>query len=563
MENKEKKPRKKLKELIQEHKVRKASKEKMTKAQKRKVIVGWVAVVYLIVSLISILSNCNSVNASAVSVGTSTQHSATIPFKSIVYRQRPLGTAANNTVTIDFPEFNFGANSISPYYNTFATIEDVLTKSYRYNWVESFPILYDGLVDESDGSDTICFTLTNIQTNATALEVHDDNQPPYINTINIEVIPYLYSSDGSILGSVYTFTGSYEGTDYEPSSTIMYKQFVNTSGEVGGMGWFYDPYTLANFTTILDLYEDNNELFDMAVTLQGGTTKAEVLDFFQIATTRTVEIEDIKVKSEGLGFTLTNTGYIDGGKGFKANYHLALDNKLHAKQTAENKYSYEFYMKADDFILDLSKYKATSNTIDSFVYFSTAFKTNSSMIRPTITVNWDISQVFETDNITGGKSISHIRTTYTHVLKNSITNDDGSLQYKLEYPKEQINAQFEAKGYDNSKNNYIIVNKLEVTIIAEDENFENPYINISIPYYKDSDTSASIINWYKEAIGDGNKSETPAVLTEPEDFFDWMIIAVDGFFTAPIIGVTSLGEILWFAIGVGILLAVLKYFAGG
>ena len=74
---------------------------------------------------------------------------------------------------------------------------------------------------------------------------------------------------------------------------------------------------------------------------------------------------------------------------------------------------------------------------------------------------------------------------------------------------------------------------------------------------------SDIVKWYYDQIGDGYKGGADGTLTAPQDFFEWLIIAVDGFLSAPIIGIISIGEILWFTIGIGILFAVLKYFAGG
>lgn len=535
----------------------------------KRVVIGIIAIVYLILTTISLLSKCT---VGASSVGASKQNwSPTIPFSTIQYTNSRHGQYNEIMYNVDMPQMLGGKDSTTSYYNTFVEASQALSKEYTYTFNSEFPEIYNGIVNENDGSKAIVFTISNIESNATANEDHTVNTPPYINYYRILVYPEVTYND-TILGAEYSVFGGYSGSEYEPTSTIVYQQFFDVSSQDDGSvsvrkvsTWYYDPYTLTSFNTILDLYDDNNRLLETSITLADGTTMDEVMSFFEIATTRSVVFEDVNLETQGLAYELQATTFIDGGKGFKASYHIPLDVNSHGYlNMGKELQRYNIHILAHNFILDTELYNYT--TTNNYFGIRKSFTQENGQDNSEIIATWNVTQVFEQESIVDGSkyitAVSKEITIRNQDLMGGIGSED---IYYIYFPYEELYDMYKQDGYDITNCRFFIINHLNVTIRTPFADFgnNNHFIDLIIPYYKTNEQNNIIVEWYKSQIGDGYKGGEQGELTAPEDFMNWLIIAIDGFFTAPIIGFVSIGEILWFCIGVGVLFAVLKYFTGG
>ena len=534
----------------------------------KKVIIGLLAIFYLMFSTISMLTRCTTVSASSVG-NSNSKYVSIIPFSTITYHGHSVQT--NKVYNIDMPQLASDKNSNKTFYNTFVEATTALTTEYNYQYKQEMPQLYTGVVDNRDGNTWIQFTITNIESSATANTDHTNNVAPYINYYRIQIIPEVYYN-GSVLGAEYRIFGGYDGTEYPNTSTLVYSQYYAVNSNDDGSTsvsyvstWYYDPYTLTNFTSVIDFYEDSNQLMQPTVSLDYGTTLAEVRSAMQLITTRTVKIENdsIDIETAGLHFIHMGTGLIDGGSSYKATYKIPLSPQTHTWISVDT-IKYDMSLLAKNFILDYEQYSKAGAVWDS-EYGLKVKLTQNGIPYENVEVIWNVTQVFQTESITtGAKTL----TSLTREIR--ISNEQSSIDsdiYNLRFPIEELTEEYRTAGYDISNNipRYWCVNSLTVKITTgtRGEFDTDNYIELIIPYINTTTTNNDIWNWYNERIGSGYKGGADGTLTAPQDFFEWLIIAVDGFLSAPIIGIISLGEILWFCVGIGILFAVLKYFAGG
>lgn len=56
---------------------------------------------------------------------------------------------------------------------------------------------------------------------------------------------------------------------------------------------------------------------------------------------------------------------------------------------------------------------------------------------------------------------------------------------------------------------------------------------------------------------------TPPPVVDDSGFVDWIVNVLDAFFGVQLFGSFGLGDLMWFVVGIGVLFAVLKIFAGG
>lgn len=532
----------------------------------KKVIVGLLAIVYLVLSIILMLSKC-TVGASSVG-NSNAQYEPILPFKSVQYIAHK--NQSNRVFNVDMPQLASDKNSINTFYNTFVDATTALTTEYTYQFIDTMPEIYNGIVDESDGSKWIQFTISNIETSAVADDDHTISQPPYINYYRIQIIPRVYFNN-SVLGAEYRIFGGYNGSEYENSSTIVYRQYY-AQNQAGSWElvktWFYDPYTLTNFSTIIDFYNDNNLLLEQTVSLDYGTTLAEVKSAMDIITTRTAKIQDdsVELQTSGLEFISLGTGLIDGGTSYKTTYKIPLPADVYTWVNVDT-LKYQLKMSANNFILDYEQYSKGGIGWDNQYSLRVNINSNGRPVE-NVKLTWNVTQVFQSSSIVdNSKTLTSL--TREIVLEESYKGS-GDV-YNIRFPLEELTEEYRRAGYTIGENTergiprYWIVNKLTIDVYtASLGTFDNDnYIELIMPYSNVTQSGNNIWKWYNENIGSGYKGGTQGTLTAPDDFMEWIVIAVDGFFSAPIIGFISIGEILWFCIGVGMLFAVLKYFAGG
>lgn len=112
----------------------------------------------------------------------------------------------------------------------------------------------------------------------------------------------------------------------------------------------------------------------------------------------------------------------------------------------------------------------------------------------------------------------------------------------------------------------LLMNKFELIINGDIANAREISIKIEENSNIENSVFTGITEWANNSVSRlplFPEIEITVIEEPPPSMLGWIMPAVDGFFSIPIFGEFTLGNILWVVIGIGVVFAVLKYFAGG
>lgn len=525
----EKKTKKKLKDIIKEHKERRKEKKKLTKEQKKRIIIGISALIYLCISLCSCLSTC--VNASSTGINPSNTlsngyYTQITPFKSITYQCEKDGTSY--ITTIDMPHDNYGEMTTQDYYNQFTPVTETFTTEYKYNSITPNIELFESYA-ESVYNWAEC-TISIEDSNDTSIELNC--QFSTIEDENGVIQPYFtISSNGYLL---YAWT--------EKNSTPFWG-----STSPYNIRTMYVKDSLTNINT----YSEPNN----TVSYRAGNMSLLTYAWETIYSEQPYVQEIIDAEIQGISFLQQGTPSFQQNAKYMLNKYRIYLNEDMIYSSTEDEYKVALWLRATNFIADIRNYDGTNN--------------NRMIIEPSggttaVNTSWIISDYEKLKDVaTGAATVKRTSFTVNKKMDYSQTNFiNNRYGYFLNMNNDIVN-QYATNNITVDEN--FIVDNLTVAIYFTFDTLEeatNTYVDITIPYQKGERNT--IDDYIQQKIGTGYLGNQNTALPEnPTDFIEYIVIAADGFFTTDILGIASLGDILWFAVGVGILFAVLKYFAGG
>lgn len=522
MEKKQRPPKRKFKEIYTEHKERIHNKEKLPKERKKRIIAGTFAVLYIIISLFMLLGKCNFVNASSESTQSSLGY-ATVPYNALIFN-------TNNDPKYkqyDYPNTNIRESDT--FYNSLNTPTGVTVEE----------IVFWECIYQSSGLTTSQIAdikaLPTYESHKTYEAYVGDGNRAIFNTSDPETLP-----------------------DFEIFSGFAVETYDNDDGtiEMYLYGYGRDTYTLWDSTNgwLVDnprsfyIPEVTNEEIQSELNGEGWDYIKIISSFDTWKTEQTI--------SEGSYSDLT--------------WKLGAIN---TQTTGALNTVHELILGEPNFLMNTNALRLNIKGGDFVI-------SDSIMDRSMTPKLW----IEHSTNPNMKISIA-VTITYEYVLKTALDNGTTDIQVKM-------GISIFTYQY-NSSENTAYNQMVEMFPDFRKDITLDPVFNNNPQYYVITDTECNIqitgidsntipkitiLNWYGWSNGNGTRATMDNFLTYeignirtgetipilPDDgFLTWLGTALDGFFNHDIVGVFSLGDVLWIAIGIGALFAVLKYFAGG
>lgn len=519
MEKKQKPPKRKFKEIYAEQRERIKNKEKLPKEKRKKILAGAFAVIYIIISLFLLFGNSFSAFASSESSQNSLGY-ATVPYNALIF---------NTGDTVKYKQYDYPNTNIresDTFYNsltkpTGGTVELLTFWECCFQTQSISSYQQEEIKALSNNATNITYTAS---TGRAMINTSDPINLPEWETFSEFYVNISANWDGSIYMSIQgngrgirTLWDSVSGWVDNSPNIFYIPEFTSedVESELYGDGWEF-----IKIIATLNIWKSE-------MIVEGGTNSDIEWELEDINTDITGAVQSVHSLNIGNPNSILN------------NNALSLN------------------IIGSDFVISNS---IIDRNLLPYLHITEGKSPN---MKISIAVQVSFEYVLKTalDNGTTQYEIKQGIAIETYQY-NSTTNTayEKSVPMFIDF-RDKLEL---ITGFTNTPEYYVITDtdcNIQITGIDESS---IPKITISNTYgwSGGNGTRATMDNFLTREIGNFRTGEEVPILPEGS-FMSWLGTTLDGFFNTDIVGIFSLGDILWVAIGIGALFATLKYFAGG